>query len=266
MVKFNSADGNQEFFSSGFQGSATYGFHRFYYNGENQELKWVYNYADGTGASLASAGWQPTTGQTYNLAAVHDYAAKSIRIYVDGVLLNETFNQIPARPVTSRAISFFSNVQATVDELALFGTPLAPARIRAQFTASRREDAAANVYYASPTGSLYGRGTEADPLTARDLFDFSLLQPGGIGYFKDGTYTGIHTTKVYGSRVAAYSAAIWRRRADAGIGAELCRFCHRSNEWQRAADANSGANNNPNADTDSDKSLVYLAAFGYQVN
>jgi len=48
MVKFSSTAGNQDFFSSGFQGSATYGFHRFYYNGENQELKWVYNYADGT--------------------------------------------------------------------------------------------------------------------------------------------------------------------------------------------------------------------------
>jgi hypothetical protein len=96
----------------------------------------------------------------------------------------------PALPVTKKSISYFAGLRATIDEFAIFNGALPETRIKAHFAASRGADATSTAWYASPTGTIYSRGTELDPLDLNTALGFSLVHPGDTLYLKDGTYTG----------------------------------------------------------------------------
>ena len=204
MVSFSTLADNPTILMSGDYSSSTTGFHMLQYNTPNQQLRWYFNKADGSGANVAGGTFLPVLGRAYHILVSQNYATGTFGMYVDGVEIANTSSGAQAIPLTNKPLFFFNEYsshffQGTIDELAVFPSALSVNRAKEQFFASRAADADSTIYYSSPLGSIYGRGTQTDPVDLNYAFDSAFVEGGKTLELLEGYYIGVLDIKRSGS-------------------------------------------------------------------
>lgn len=139
--------------------SATVGFN-WLYIANGTSMRW--QYANGTTVSTLTTNYTFNANQWYHIAVTHDYVAKQVKMYVNGVLVN-TFNHADtALPISSKPIYVgrYSGSSypfaGTMDEFQLYNRVLTPTEIADH--ASREQSTTttgllAGYHFDEPTGT-----------------------------------------------------------------------------------------------------------------
>ena len=160
---------------------------------EDRLLCWLYT--DGASTTVQCMPFTPIFGRAYYLAVTHDYQARELKFYIDGILcpegtLTQTDNVVGLnnRPVKLAAYNGQSEYLAgVIEEVAIYDRVLPASRIAAHYEAGGRIDQ--DLYVAPPPdGNDQNDGTAARPLaTLQHAADAAV--PGTTVHVAPGTYS-----------------------------------------------------------------------------
>ena len=133
---------------------------------------------------------QGKLNRVYHVAVSHDFTNKTVKLYLDGLLLTTgTYIQTP-RTSSNQPVQVGSdNVNAYIDEALMASDKvLSDDDVYALFRAARGVDLSASSIYVSPSGNYRARGTYGDPIDFYTAIRSAYANPGGSYNLKAGDY------------------------------------------------------------------------------
>jgi hypothetical protein len=128
--------------------------------------------------------------RTYHVAITHDFTSKTVKLYLDGMLVStQTYTTTPRTTANQPVKVGNAEVRGYIDEVLVAGDRvLTDTDVRSLMRASVGADQSTTEFYVSPSGSYRNPGTLASPIDIYTAFRSGLAGPGGTYRLKGGTY------------------------------------------------------------------------------
>ncbi len=131
-----------------------------------------------------------TTNRIYHVVVTHDFASKTVKMYLDGILVSTgTYTKTPKTAPNQSVYVGNDNIFAYIDEVFVASDKiLTDDNVYNLFRASRGVDSSAPIIFVSPSGNYRATGTFADPINFYTAIRSGYAKPGGSYNLKAGDY------------------------------------------------------------------------------
>ncbi len=146
----------------------------------------------------------------YHLAVTHDFGTKTVKLYLDGMLVStQTYTQTPKTVIDQPVQVGLDNVTGYIDEALVAGDRvLTDTEVRSLVRAVVGADQSATEFYVSPTGTPRASGAIGSPLDLTTALRTGLPAPGQTYWLRGGTYGTGGATVFYSILQGTASAPI----------------------------------------------------------